>query len=323
MADWSGLTQRLESSGAGRLELPFAEIERLIGGRLPPSSQYPAFWSNSSSYAKAWKRAGYESTRRDVPTGHMGFVRTRTLTAASAAAGPTPGPGQSGRATGEVVLVGCVKTKAQRASAARDLYVSPLFERRRRYAESSGQPWYILSAEHGLLDPGSIIEPYDVYLADQTADYRQAWGEWVAAKLTRVRGSIDGLVIEVHAGMAYVDAIQEPLHRRGAVLLTPLAGLRRGEQLSWYDGSGEETRAPEQAVRPGAEWRATAPGSGDPRWAARDRVVHVPVANGDRGLRLWLGSHRRFRWAAAPGALRPGSAAGLRVAAAAQCDVRR
>jgi hypothetical protein len=69
VADWSGLTQRLESSGAGRLELPFAEIERLIGGRLPPSSQYPAFWSNCSSYAKAWKRTGYESTRRGVPTG--------------------------------------------------------------------------------------------------------------------------------------------------------------------------------------------------------------------------------------------------------------
>lgn len=62
MANWSGLTQQLESSGAERLELPFAEIERFIGGQLPPSSQYPAFWSNSSSYAKAWKRAGYDST---------------------------------------------------------------------------------------------------------------------------------------------------------------------------------------------------------------------------------------------------------------------
>lgn len=215
VADWSGLTQRLESSGAGRLELPFAEIERLIGGRLPPSSRYPAFWSNSSSYAKAWKRAGYESTRRGVPTGHMGFVKTRTLTAAPTTVGPTPGLGQSARATGEIILVGCVKTKAPEASRARDLYLSPLFERRRRYAESSGQPWYILSAEHGLLDPGSIIEPYDVYLADQTADYRQAWGEWVAAKLTRMRGSIDNLVIEVHAGTAYVDAIEEPLCAAG------------------------------------------------------------------------------------------------------------
>ena len=248
VADWSGLTRRLESSGAGWLELPFAEIERLIGGRLPPSSQYPAFWSNSSSYAKAWKRAGYESTRRGVPTGYMGFVRTRTLAAAPTTVVPTPRPGQSGRATGEIILVGCVKTKAPEASPARDLYLSPLFERRRRYAESSGRPWYILSAEHGLLDPGSIIEPYDVYLADQAADYRQAWGEWVAAKLTRVRGSIDGLVIEVHAGTAYVDAIEEPLRRRGAVLLTPLAGLRRGEQLAWYDRPGEETRSQKQVA---------------------------------------------------------------------------
>jgi uncharacterized HhH-GPD family protein len=249
------LTQRLESSDASRLELSLAEIEQLIGGRLPSSSQYPAFWSNSSSYAKSWKMAGYESTRRGVPKGYMCFVRTQGLTATSATAGPTPEPGQNDRATGDVVLVGCVKTKAPEARPARDLYVSPLFERRRRYAESSGRPWHILSAEHGLLDPGIIVEPYDVYLAGQTADYRQAWGEWVAAKLTQVRGSVDGLVIEVHAGAAYVDAIDAPLRRRGAVLLTPLAGLGMGEQLSWYDRSGEATGPREQAVpsEPSAE----------------------------------------------------------------------
>ena len=248
VADWSGLTQRLESSDAGRLELPLAEIERLIGGRLPPSSQYPAFWSNSSVYAKAWKLAGYESTRRGVPKGYMGFVRTRAPTAASATAVPTPGPARNDRATGDVVLVGCVKTKASEARPARDLYRSPLFERRRRYAESSGRPWYILSAEHGLLDPDSLIEPYDVYLPDQAADYRQAWGEWVVAKLTKVLGPIDGLVIEVQAGAAYVDAIDEPLRRHGAVLLTPLAGLGMGEQLSWYDRPGGETGPQGQEV---------------------------------------------------------------------------
>ena len=105
-----------------------------------------------------------ESTRRDVPAGRMGFVRTRTRPAAPATAGPAPGPGHSGHATCDVILAGCVKTKAPEASPGCDLYLSPLFERRRRYAESSGRPWYILSAEHGLLDPGSIIEPYDVHL---------------------------------------------------------------------------------------------------------------------------------------------------------------
>jgi hypothetical protein len=87
--------------------------------------------------------------------GSMGFVRTPALAAAPAMAGPAPGPGQSGRAAGEVVLVGCVKTKGTKASPARDPYLLPLFEWRRRYAESSGRPWYILSAEHGLLDPGT------------------------------------------------------------------------------------------------------------------------------------------------------------------------
>jgi hypothetical protein len=216
-----------------------------------------------------------------------------------------------------------VKTKAPEAGPACDLYLSPLFGRRRRYAESSGRPWYILSAEHGLLDPGSIIGPYDVHLADQSADYRLAWGEWVAAKLARVRGPVDGVVIEVHAGQAYVDAIEEPLRRRGAVLLTPLTGLRSGEQLAWYDGLGGEPRPQELAVAP-------VPGDGQ---QLEDLVildgphetgaVHVSAANRDRGLRSGVGSHGRGRWAAAPGASRAGNTPGVRHAAAAQRDVCR
>jgi hypothetical protein len=229
VADWSRLTQRPESSGEGWLELSFTEIERIIGGRLPASSQYPAFWSNSSSYAKAWTRAGYESTRRGVPTAYLGFVRARKPTPAANAVESQAQRGDGDRTTRDVVLVGCVKTKAAGPRPAQDLYQSPLFERRRRYAESSGVPWYILSAEHGLLDPRSIIEPYDVDLADATADYRQAWGEWLAAKLLRAMGSFKGRGIEVHAGAAYADAIEDPLRRRGAVVLNALAGLRQGE----------------------------------------------------------------------------------------------
>jgi Family of unknown function (DUF6884) len=56
----------------------------------------------------------------------------------------------------DLVLVGCVKTKADRPQAARDLYRSPLFERRRRYAEQYAARWYILSAEHGLVAPETV-----------------------------------------------------------------------------------------------------------------------------------------------------------------------
>lgn len=249
MADWSRLTRHLQASGDPRLELSFAEIGRVIGAKLPASTQYPAFWSNTSTYAKAWKRAGYATTRHGVMSGHMGFVKTATPTGSDATVetehlNQVDEPDKAC----DLVLVGCVKTKGSHASPAKDLYVSPMFQRRRRYAEAGGTPWYILSAEHGLLDPGTVIEPYDVYLADETDDYRRAWGEWVVAKLIRLLGSLQGRRIEIHASAVYVAAIESRLRRHGAVVVTPLVGLRQGQQLSWYDQPGTDHRPLDASV---------------------------------------------------------------------------
>jgi hypothetical protein len=52
-----------------------------------------------------------------------------------------------------IILVGCVKTKQDRAAAAKDLYVSTLWRGRRSYAERTRQPWFILSA-CGVRKPG-------------------------------------------------------------------------------------------------------------------------------------------------------------------------
>ena len=78
-----------------------------------------------------------------------------------------------------LLLVACVKEKRSVPSAARDLYVSPLFRKERAYAERSGLPWFILSAEHGLLGPDEWIAPYERYLPDTPSAFRQAWGMWV------------------------------------------------------------------------------------------------------------------------------------------------
>ncbi len=48
---------------------------------------------------------------------------------------------------GHVLMLGCVKTKRTTPSPARDLYTGSLFTRRRGYAEASGCPWYVLSAD--------------------------------------------------------------------------------------------------------------------------------------------------------------------------------
>ena len=43
------------------------------------------------------------------------------------------------------------------------------------------------------------------------------------------------MLVEIHAGAAYVNAAAESVAAKGATLLTPLAGLSMGQRLSWYD----------------------------------------------------------------------------------------
>jgi Family of unknown function (DUF6884)/GIY-YIG catalytic domain len=135
---------------------------------------------------------------------------------------------------GDIVLIGCVRTKRSAAAPAADLFDSPLFAGRRRYAISTGKPWYILSAKYGLLAPDDVIGPYDLYLPDQSPGYRRAWGEFVVAQLAQLVPNLQGRVIEVHAGAAYVEPLRRPLVARGASVLTPLTHLGLGEQLAWY-----------------------------------------------------------------------------------------
>ena len=62
----------------------------------------------------------------------------------------------------ELYLISCVKAKLPvfEPVRARDLYISPWFKRARSYVESTKQPWFILSAEYGLVCPNAEILPY-------------------------------------------------------------------------------------------------------------------------------------------------------------------
>lgn len=147
----------------------------------------------------------------------------------------------------DVVLIGCVKTKGDAPAPARDLFTSPLFRRRRAFAEASGRPWFILSAKHALVEPDDVLAPYDVYLPDQSPEYRNAWGSWVVQRLAAIAGPLRGKVIEVHAGSAYVEPLREPLRAHGAELRAPLSGLSMGEQLNWYDPTDRQASRASEA----------------------------------------------------------------------------
>ncbi len=134
----------------------------------------------------------------------------------------------------DAVLLGCVKTKDVRPRPARDLYVSPLFKKRRQYAESSGHPWWIVSAEYGLVGPDEMIAPYDTLIGKRPLAERQVIARQVADRLEHELGSLRGKRLELHAGTEYAEAIGPELRARGAELIRPLEGLVFGEQLAWY-----------------------------------------------------------------------------------------
>ncbi|WP_410506784.1 DUF6884 domain-containing protein [Mycobacterium sp. 29Ha] len=140
----------------------------------------------------------------------------------------------TGSSYADIILVTCVKSKAARPSAAKDLYTSALFKKQRAYAEKASVPWFILSAEHGLVAPDEWLAPYERYLPETPASYRAAWGTWVAERLELLAGPLVDKTIEIHAGSTYLDTVRPELEKRGARVLDPLQGLQMGPRLAWY-----------------------------------------------------------------------------------------
>jgi hypothetical protein len=138
--------------------------------------------------------------------------------AGSSSGGSSSGGGSSGE---RVLLVGSSGGTGRAPRPAAELFGSPGFARARDAAVRSGLPWFVLSAKHGLLDPGDVVGPFDVLFGDQTAGYRGAWAEWVVVQLAdRVR--LPGVTVEVHGGVDFAQALRGPLARRGATLEIPL-----------------------------------------------------------------------------------------------------
>jgi hypothetical protein len=95
MGKYEPLTEFLRKQRSNRIEMTFAEIQDVIGAKLPPSaSLYRAWWSNNPSNSvmtTAWRDAGFRSEQVDMDAGTVVFSRTDS---ASERQGQTKG-GQS------------------------------------------------------------------------------------------------------------------------------------------------------------------------------------------------------------------------------------
>jgi hypothetical protein len=130
------------------------------------------------------------------------------------------------KAHDSIVLVACCGPKLTEPAPAADLYVSPLFKKARTYAERRGR-WYILSALHGLVDPTTVIAPYDVTLKRMPAQKRREWGQKVRTQMDKA--GLIGLPLVALAGRDYV----KPLTDAGLTVAQPMKGKSIGKQLQW------------------------------------------------------------------------------------------
>lgn len=245
VARWNLLTDYLQQR-ASSVTLSWTELDGIVDGLPPSAARHRAWWSGDRPQVRAWQRAGFAWT--DLHPGERvtfvpmpaAAVESRkqcwdepvmTMSAAS---------GVPARPAPDVILLACSKSKASRPAPARDLYTSALFVKGRAYAERVGVPWFILSAEHGLVHPATLLAPYERHLRAQSTAYRRAWGARVVADLQATAGPLVGRVIEVHAGAAYLGAIRGQVRAAGAVATEPLDGLRLGERLQWYVSAASE-----------------------------------------------------------------------------------
>lgn len=73
------------------------------------------------------------------------------------------------------VFISCSKSKLDKPCKAQEMYSpSDIFTKRFTYARkvTSRDKIFILSAKYGLLRLDDVIEPYELFLNDQSAEYK-------------------------------------------------------------------------------------------------------------------------------------------------------
>lgn len=231
MGKYEPLGRWLSVAEEDNVRLSLADIERIVGLILPESARrYQAFWAGSAVDPEL-RRVGWHAYPR-LAESAVSFRRLSSEESANAMVllqSPAPGalPG--------IIFLGCVKSKRTGRWPARSLYISPLFRGRMAYAESTGRPWFVLSAKHGIVSPDEEVEDYDVSLLSLTAAEREEWARRALAGIDAKCGSLSGKVVEIHAGQEYRAAVLlKGIRDRGGTVTVPLSRLRFGEQLAWY-----------------------------------------------------------------------------------------
>ncbi len=89
------------------------------------------------------------------------------------------------------VVISCGKDKRSSMCEAQHMYTGKLFQMAKRFAVSTGNPWFILSARYGLISPQAVIAPYDQTIGARADD---AWVKKVFGQIDKHRKTVDSLL---------------------------------------------------------------------------------------------------------------------------------
>lgn len=134
-----------------------------------------------------------------------------------------------------IYLVSCVSKKCTVPTVAKDLYLSSWFRKARHYVEQTGEPWFILSAKHGLVSPNELIAPYEMTLNRMPIKDRREWAARVSSQLAQAVPQANRVVFL--AGHRYREFLSVLLTDREICVEVPMQGLAIGKQLRWLDNN--------------------------------------------------------------------------------------
>jgi len=121
----------------------------------------------------------------------------------------------------DITLIQCTNSKRDSIAMAKNLYdESDYFKRMRAWAEARGDPWFILSAKHGLVAPQEPIEPYD----------ERGLSKSQAVEIALLVQGLGFDTVHITAGTDYTKHLVPEFERDGVDVINHFAGLGIGER---------------------------------------------------------------------------------------------
>ena len=140
--------------------------------------------------------------------------------------------GRDGRVP--LMVIGCSREKLEMAAPSRNLYMSDRFRHSVDLATGMAAPFVILSAKHGVVEPGEVLEPYDMDIATLSDAHQRSWAQ---AAVERLAVHAQGRAISVLATGTYErlllsanGARQQPLE-----IVAPWLELEAPDRVVWLN----------------------------------------------------------------------------------------